>query len=194
VAEVSAGPIHAPIIPLGLIIAGAYLTWFGVHYWSSDTKWPTDPVKSVLQGNGVPSPQGAVTTTELAAQVESGAAPATGPTGAVQGSYDHARLEALWTANGGSPATANVAAAVAQAESSGRTEITSPNPDGGINVGLWQLDTRGVGAGYAVAQLQDPTTNARVTVFGSANGTNWSAWETYVNGNYKKFLSGGITA
>jgi cell wall-associated NlpC family hydrolase len=72
--QLNAGPIHAPIIPLGLIIIGAYLTWFGVHYWSSDTKWPTDPVKSVLQGNGVPSPQGAVTTAELAAQIETGTA------------------------------------------------------------------------------------------------------------------------
>jgi len=68
--EVSAGPVHAPIIPLTLIIIGAYLTWFGVHYWSSDTKWPTDPVKSVLQGNGVPSPSGKVTTAQLAADVE----------------------------------------------------------------------------------------------------------------------------
>ena len=193
--QVNAGPIHAPIVPLGLIIIGAYLTWFGVHYWSSDTKWPTDPVKSVLQGNGVPAPQGAVTTAELAAVVEGTAEPATTGVGAAQGSYDHAALMSLWTANGGSPGTADIAAAVAQAESSGRAEITSANPDGGTNVGLWQLDTNGVGAGYTIAQLQDPTTNARVTVFGSANGTNWSHWETYVTGAYKKFLAGSaVTA
>jgi len=192
--EVSAGPVHAPIVPLGLIIIGAYLTWFGVHYWSSDTKWPTDPVKSVLQGNGVPSPSGAVTTAQLAADVENSSQPPaadTGSAGAAQGTYDHAALESLWTSNGGSPGTANIAAAVAQAESSGRAAVTSANPDGGVNVGLWQLDTKGVGAGYTVSQLQDPGTNARVTVFGSANGTNWSAWETFATGEYKKFLTGG---
>ena len=31
-----------------------YLTWFGVHYWRSDMKYPTDPVKAVLQGKPLP--------------------------------------------------------------------------------------------------------------------------------------------
>ena len=44
----------APVIPLFLIGTGMYLTWFGVHYWHSDTKWPTDPIKAVLQGKGLP--------------------------------------------------------------------------------------------------------------------------------------------
>lgn len=50
----------APVIPLMILITGGYLLWFGVHYWRDKTqKWPTDPVKSVLQGKGVParSPQ-----------------------------------------------------------------------------------------------------------------------------------------
>jgi len=81
-----------------------------------------------------------------------------------------------------------VAAAVAMQESSGRTGVTSPNPDGGTNVGLWQLDTKGVGAGHTVEQLQDPATNARITIMGSANGTNWSHWEAYTSGAYKKYL------
>jgi hypothetical protein len=63
-------------------------------------------------------------------------------------------------------------------ESSGNAAVTSSNPDGGVNVGLWQLDTRGKGAGYSVAQLQDPNTNARVTVFATRNGRDWSAWAT----------------
>ena len=45
----------APVIPVFLIGAGMYLTWFGVHYWHTDTKWPTDPVKKVLQGQGLPA-------------------------------------------------------------------------------------------------------------------------------------------
>jgi hypothetical protein len=63
-------------------------------------------------------------------------------------------------------------------ESTGRPWVTSPNPDGGVNVGLWQLDTLGKGAGHSVAQLQDPLTNARVTVATTDDGANWTAWAT----------------
>jgi cell wall-associated NlpC family hydrolase len=35
---------------------GAYLAWFGVHYWRSDTAWPTDPLKAVLTGRPLPVP------------------------------------------------------------------------------------------------------------------------------------------
>lgn len=45
----------APVIPLALIGIGMYLAWFGVHYWRSDVKYPTGPVKAVLQGKGLPA-------------------------------------------------------------------------------------------------------------------------------------------
>lgn len=64
------------------------------------------------------------------------------------------------------------AVAVALAESSGDPNATSANPDGGTNVGLWQLDTRGEGSGYTVRQLQDPLTNASVA---------WRGW--HADGN-----------
>jgi hypothetical protein len=105
----------------------------------------------------------------------------------------YAQLEGLWIQAGGSSATAPIAAAIAEAESGGNATVTSSNPDGGTNVGPWQLDTLGVGSGYSVAQLQDPSTNAAIAVRGSSNGTNWSDWETYVNGAYKAFLSSGTT-
>lgn len=41
----------APVIPLIILMTGAYLTWFGIHYWGTDTRFPTDPLKNVLQGN-----------------------------------------------------------------------------------------------------------------------------------------------
>jgi hypothetical protein len=64
-------------------------------------------------------------------------------------------------------------------ESSGNALVTSPNPDGGTNVGLWQLDTpSGKGAGYTVAQLQNAALNAKVAVSASSDGTDWSAWAT----------------
>jgi lysozyme-like protein len=104
--------------------------------------------------------------------------------------YTFSQLEGIWIQAGGSAATAAVAAAVALAESSGNKDVTSHNPDGGTNVGLWQLDTPGgKGAGYSVAQLQDPIINAKAAIAGSNNGQNWSAWETYVTGAYRRFLS-----
>lgn len=57
-APVSGGKIRtpigsAPIVPVMLILFGGYLAWFGTHFFKSDTKWPSDPLKSVLQGKGV---------------------------------------------------------------------------------------------------------------------------------------------
>lgn len=107
--------------------------------------------------------------------------------------YSYAQLEGLWIQNGGSPAAAPMAAAIAEAESGGRSDVTSPNPDGGTNVGPWQIDTNGVGKGLTVTQLQDPDVNASAAVQGSKNGTNWSDWQTYANGAYKAFLSTSTT-
>ena len=189
---------EAPVVPVVILSLGAYLTWFGVHYWRSDTVWPSDPLKAVLTGKAIPVPDrsasraaldsivaGAGSVTETGTAV--GHSPGAGPTAAVMSKE---QIKALWTGNGGSAGTANVAAAVALAESSGRTgpDVNTHNPDGGVNVGLWQLDTKGVGAGHTVEQLQDPATNARITIMGSANGTNWSHWEAYTTGAYKKYL------
>jgi hypothetical protein len=107
--------------------------------------------------------------------------------------YSYAQLEGLWIANGGSRAVAPLAAAIALAESSGNAKVTSANPDGGVNVGLWQLDTKGKGAGHTVAQLQDPATNAALAVKGSRNGTDWSAWATFASGAYRRFMNGSTT-
>jgi hypothetical protein len=97
---------------------------------------------------------------------------------APKGSYSHAGLMKLWGQAGGSAATARNAACHAMQESSGNPRITSSNPDGGTNVGLWQLDTKGVGAGHSVTELQDPFTNARITVHATKNGLDWSEWAT----------------
>lgn len=106
--------------------------------------------------------------------------------------YSYSQLEGLWIAAGGSKVTAPIAAAIALAESSGDSGANSINPDGGQNVGLWQLDTKGKGAGHTAAQLYDPATNAAVAVQGSSDGKDWSAWETFTSGAYKKFLQGGV--
>ena len=42
-------------MPVFLLAAGMYLCFFGVHYWRSDVKYPTDPIKAVLQGKPIPA-------------------------------------------------------------------------------------------------------------------------------------------
>lgn len=95
---------------------------------------------------------------------------------ASQGSYTEAGLEKLWTDNGGPADTAAFAAQVAMAESSGNASATSANPDGGTNVGLWQLDTKGVGSGYPVQDLMDANLNCQITIMATGGGVNWQEW------------------
>lgn len=47
-------PDAAKTLPLAVAVAGGYLAWFGVKYWRSDVTWPTDPIKGVLTGQGLP--------------------------------------------------------------------------------------------------------------------------------------------
>lgn len=91
-------------------------------------------------------------------------------------SYTGSALQKLWTDNGGSQDTAAISEAIAQAESGGSATVTSSNPDGGTNVGIYQLDTKGVGSGYTVAELQDANLNAHITIAATNNGTNWTEW------------------
>jgi hypothetical protein len=68
---------------------------------------------------------------------------------------------------GWSGGDAVTATAVVLAESGGDAAAVSRNPDGGTNVGFFQLDTPGgKGAGYTVAQLQDPALNCKVAYAG----------------------------
>jgi hypothetical protein len=58
-------PMIVPLVALGL---GGYFLWFGIHYWRSTTAgggimWPSDPIKSALQGKGLPSQVPATTAT-----------------------------------------------------------------------------------------------------------------------------------
>jgi Lysozyme like domain len=163
---------------VALMGGGLLFLWSGFHGASI-----TGSLRDLLQGKQPPG-----SNTNPIGGTAAGSVAAGGAGGPVLGAYSHAQIEQLWTGNGGDPSRANLAAAIAQAESSGNPKVTSSNPDGGTNVGLWQLDTKGKGAGYTVAQLQDPNTNARVTIMGSANGTDWSAWATYGSGAYQRFM------
>ncbi len=59
-----------PLVPVAVLGIGAYLAWFGVHYWDSSTKWPTDPVKAVLTGKPIPQPTGKASASAVASAIE----------------------------------------------------------------------------------------------------------------------------
>lgn len=67
----------APILPLIAFGIGAYLLWFGVRYWrgTGELVWPSTPVKSVLQGKGLPSNRAATTATAELTAYEATLAP-----------------------------------------------------------------------------------------------------------------------
>jgi hypothetical protein len=156
-------------IALAAVSAGAIFLYSAI-----ENKGVLASLKSVISGKGLatsPGSSGAVT-----APAGTGITPAGTPAG---GYYNTAQLQSLWVMAGGSQAAKVNAACHAMQESGGDPLVTSPNPDGGTNVGLWQLDTPGgEGAGYTVAELQVPLTNARVTVERTSDGANWSAWAT----------------
>lgn len=179
-----------PVVPTAIAIAGGYILWFSVHYWRDTTQvYPSDPLKKLLTGKGLPArdtegsdvadaqaifgPNLGMSSSGNTGTPAAGDNPGSG-FGTVQ--LSTAQVESLWTSNGGDPAQAEFASGVVTAESGGDPLSTSSNPDGGTNVGLYQLDTKGEGAGYTVEQLQDPTLNTQITILKTANGTNWSSW------------------
>jgi LysM domain/Lysozyme like domain len=93
------------------------------------------------------------------------APPVNAPTGA--GDYSEAGLAALWEANGGSAATASLAACEAWYESTG-----NPNADNGVDLGLWQIDP----GNEPGADLVNPDVNAAEAVRLSDDGTDWADW------------------
>ena len=199
------GPVDAPLVPTLILVAGGYTMWFAIHYWRDTAQaYPSGPVKAVLTGKGLPKPvrEGSaadpnaaalgnlgqtLASSATAAANASGQAAATagGAVGnlgstftgtAPSGIVTPAEMVSFWTELGGDPAQAQYAAGVMMAESSGDPNSTSSNPDGGINVGLFQLDTKGFGAGHTVAELKDPTLNTRITIMATRNGTDWADW------------------
>jgi NlpC/P60 family protein len=102
----------APLIPVLLILTGGYLAWFGVHYWRDQTTiWPSDPVKDILQGKGLPAPdreqsiaQDITGAAALSAQAgTAGAGTASGDAIAQDAKQYEGRVKYVW--GGASPAT-----------------------------------------------------------------------------------------
>lgn len=109
-------------------------------------------------------------------------------------------------AAGGSPQTADVAAAIAQAESGGNTSRinntaypklpgyhpVAPGNQPEYSVGLWQVNEL-AHPSYTTAELLVSRSNAVAAVAISGGGASFSAWSTYKNGAYRAFLTSGGT-
>lgn len=106
---------RAPVVPVVLAGLGAYLAWFGVHYWRSDVKYPSDPVKAVLTGK--PLPAGTPSGSSPSAAISADAAAITPATGTGSGSIPLAAgaLNSLPGGAGGSTSAVNAGAAANQA-------------------------------------------------------------------------------
>lgn len=163
-------------VALAALAGGAVLAYSALNNKSVLTS-----IKDVISGKA-PTP-GPETYATSGAAVSSGSdipgVSATALPSADSGSVlNETQIGSLWTLAGGSASTKGNAVCHAMQESGGRTAVTSSNPDGGVNVGLWQLDTKGVGSGHTIAQLSNALTNARITVVATKNGTDWADWAT----------------
>lgn len=89
--------------------------------------------------------------------------------------YSYGQLEQIWISAGGNPQVANIAAAVATAESGGDPNAVSASND----YGLWQINRI-----HGAQASLDVMTNAKAAVAISNNGKDWGAWCTcWVNPN-----------
>lgn len=144
--------------------AGLIFIYAGVKGYS-----PLKAIQNIIQGKSGSFGQNPSALTDTGGSNSSVTAP-TGPVGSPA---------SVWVQEGGNPAKASIAACIVSHESGGNAGATSANPDGGTNVGWYQLDTPGgKGAGYTVEQLKDPRLNTRVAIKASNNGNDWSAWAT----------------
>lgn len=91
--------------------------------------------------------------------------------------YNFQQLEQLWQQAGGQLVFAPIAAAVAIAESGGRSEAAGTNTNGSVDRGLWQINNQ-AHPNVSDQCAADPVCNATAAIAISGNGTNWRAWCT----------------
>lgn len=90
---------------------------------------------------------------------------------------------------------ANIATAIALAESGGQTDAINPGTAAikEYSVGLWQINIL-AHPQYNATLLRDPVQNANAMFAISNGGTSWTAWSTYTNGKYRQYLSNSSTS
>jgi Lysozyme like domain len=101
--------------------------------------------------------------------------------------YSYAQLEGIWIQAGGNPQYANIAAAVAMAESGGNSAAYDNDSNGSVDRGLWQINSV-----HGTQSTFDVMGNARAAVAISNNGTTWSPWVTYQTGAYQQYLQSNV--
>lgn len=79
---------------------------------------------------------------------------------------------------------ADIAAAIAMAESGGNSQASNVDSDGSTDRGLWQINSV-----HGSLSTFDPIANVKAAIQISNNGSNWSPWTTFKTGAYKKYLS-----
>lgn len=85
----------------------------------------------------------------------------------------HDQIATLWVQLGGLKSHADMAAAIAQAESGGNIGATNENTNGTVDRGLFQINSvHGVISTYDVAK------NIKAAIAMSAEGVNWRPWCT----------------
>lgn len=93
------------------------------------------------------------------------------------------RVAELWVAHGGDPAQANVAAAVARAESGLRPgAVNASNANGTIDRGLFQMNSI-----HGECSTFDLDTNVRCAV-ALQRDEGWQPWVAYNSGAYRRYL------
>jgi TP901 family phage tail tape measure protein len=98
------------------------------------------------------------------------------------GSVGKAALKRLWTGAGGPPSAANLAAAIAMAESGG--DPKAHNPSGAS--GLWQI------LGQVVpGNIYNPRVNASNAVKKWRDAHGFRPWEAFTNGAFRRYLQRG---
>lgn len=119
----------------------------------------------------------------------------------------HDQIAALWIAEGGPKAEADVAASIALAESGGNpfalNNTAYPNlpqyrpPAKGnlpeYSTGLWQINIY-ANKGWSSPAIFDQHLNAQAAVAISNHGADFSPWSTYTSGAYKRYLTGKAPA
>lgn len=117
--------------------------------------------------------------------------------------FSHDQLMSLWVHAGGPANYADTAAAIALAESGGRSDAIAntaypnrPNyhpPKPGFqpefSVGLWQVNLL-QHKGYTEAQMLVPGENAAAAVQISDHGANFQPWTTFRDGAYAGYQTG----
>jgi len=120
----------------------------------------------------------------------------------VQVRFTHDELVDLWLSAGGPAGSADIAAAIALAESQGckyaKAGPTDDRPEQTCtyrqtssenSYGLWQINIK-AHPNYSGAELWDATTNAQAAIAISSNGSDFGAWTTFTDGAFQQYLTG----